>query len=246
MSSEFEESLLEAARGPDAASHPFVRGVRDGAYPRDRLRLYATALAAVVSAFSRSLAAILAHCDDAEARRMLLENLLEEEGAVSFRPGDGLVIDPRIRHSDLAWRFALAAGANEDSARRLVDIPMWFVRELREGRWIGPLAYVVIGYEANIPPTFRALIEGFHRHYKFTEEELTFFTVHTVADERHSAQGAAIIAAAAGSGAARREALDGARRGASAWWQFHLKYHRVLQAPAIAEDSAGGSRCSQL
>ncbi|HYE66489.1 MAG TPA: iron-containing redox enzyme family protein [Pyrinomonadaceae bacterium] len=234
MSCEFEEQLLATASRFDNASHPFARGVRDGIYPRAGLHLYATELAAVVSAFSRSLAAIFARCDDAEVRRMLLENLLEEEGAVSFRPNDGLVVDPRRRHSDLARRFARAAGAVEDDAHGRVKIPTWFIRELGEDRWIGPLAYVVIGYEANIPPMFRALLEGFRHHYHFTEEELAFFTEHTVADVRHSAQGAAIIAAAARDPVAQREALDGARRGASVWWQFHLRHHRALRSLVMA------------
>lgn len=236
MASDFARTLLAAANGADVLSHPFPRGVREGLYPRAGLLTYATELAAIVTAFSRSLAAILARCDHAEARRMLLENLLEEEGAVSFRSGEGLVIDPRRRHSDLAWRFARSAGAAEHAGPRRARVPAWFARELREDRWIGPLAYVVVGYEANIPPTFRVLVEGLREHYGFTDEELAFFTEHTTADVRHSEQGASLIAALADDDAARRAALDGARRGASAWWQFHLGFHRALQQPVAGRD----------
>lgn len=229
MVSEIEGLLRSAANRVDADCHPFTRSIRDGVYPRSGLQFYAADLAVTVSAFSRSLAAIFASCDDPEVRRMLLENLLEEEGATSFCPKDGLVVDSKRRHSDLAWRFARATGATGDISH-LTLIPGWFRRQLNAGNWLGPLAYVVIGYEANIPPTFRILLDGFRQHYGFTEEELTFFTEHTVADERHSAHGAKVISNAATTPELRRQALNGARRGASAWWQFHLHHHRALSS----------------
>lgn len=230
MASEIEELLQSSANRIDANLHPFTCSIRDGVYPATGLKSYAADLAVTVSAFSRSLAAIFAHCEDPEVRRMLLENLLEEEGATSFQPEDGLIVDAKQRHSDLAWRFARAAGETADKPPHSTMIPGWFRRQLNAGHWLGPLAYVVIGYEANIPPTFRVLLEGFRQHYGFSEEDLAFFTVHTIADERHSAQGASVIVNAATTPELKRQALEGARRGASAWWQFHLHHHRALSS----------------
>ena len=157
-----------------------------------------------------------------------MENLLEEEGAVSFRPGDGLVAEPSRRHSELGLRFARAAGATEDDLRRPLAGSVWLARELDGGRWIGPLAYVSVGMEANVPPAFGVMIGGLREHYGFTDDELVFLTEHCGADELHGARGAEIVAAVASTPEARREALDGARRGGAAWWHFHRKHARAL------------------
>jgi pyrroloquinoline quinone (PQQ) biosynthesis protein C len=226
LSGDFERELLAASREPDIASNPFVRGVGEGAYQPAALRAYAAELAAIAVGFPRVLASILAHCDHPAARRALLENLLEEEGAVAFRPGDGLAIDPARRHGELARRFARAAGAGQAEAPRST----WFDRELRDGRWIGPFAYTAVGVEANVPRAFAVMVPGLRRHYGFADEDLAFLTEHLAADERHGEQGAAVVAEAATTEAARREALDGSRRGAQAWWRFHSKHDRAVRA----------------
>jgi pyrroloquinoline quinone (PQQ) biosynthesis protein C len=235
LSSEFTEQLFAAARNRDMASNPFILGIRNGVYPRARVAAYAADIAAMASEFPQILATLLARCIDAEVRPSLLENLLEEEGVQSFRSGESLVVDPRRRHSELAWHFARAAGSSAVDTSRSAVRSAWLDRELRDGRWIGPLAYVTIGLEANIPPTFRPLLEGLRDQYGFEDADLAFYTEHLTADERHSAKGAAVVAAAARTPDAQREALEGARRGAAAWWHFHRRHDQALRSSLQVE-----------
>jgi pyrroloquinoline quinone (PQQ) biosynthesis protein C len=228
MADDFKQQLLAAARDADIAKNPFVRGVHEGSYPPASFSRYATELAHLTAGFPRQLAAVLAHCEVVEVRRSLLANLLEEEGVVSFSAGDGLVADHNRSHAEFAWRFARAAGVPSGETGGFAKSSMWFDEQLGEGRWIGPLAYLTLGYELNIPTAGRLLAEGFRTHYGFSEDELIFFTIHFEADERHGTEGAAMITEAANTPATRREALEGARRGASAFWQFHRRHHRAL------------------
>lgn len=228
MADDFKQQLLAAARDSDIAANPFVRGVHEGLYPRASFSRYAAELAQLTAGFPRQLAAILARCEVPEVRRSLLANLLEEEGVVSFSAGGGLVADQARSHAEFAWRFARAAGAASVEAVGPERGSMWFDRQIAEGRWIGPLAYLTLGYELNIPPAGRLMVEGFRTHYGFAEDDLAFFTIHYEADERHAAEGVSMIASAANTPAARSEALEGARRGASAFWHFHRRHHRAL------------------
>ena len=234
MAGDFEQQLLAAARDCDISTNPFVRGVREGRYPHGSFSRYAAELAQLTAGFTLRLAAILSRCEVVEVRRALLANLLEEEGVVSFSNAGGLVADKSLSHAALAWRFARAAGAAPGESASPERGSMWFDQEIAEGRWIGPLAYLTVGYEANIPPAGRLMTEGFRTHYGFAEDDLAFFTIHFEADERHSAEGAAMIAGAADTPAMRREALEGARRGTSAFWHFHRRHHRALAGRAAA------------
>ena len=234
MAGDFKQQLLAAARSCDIAANPFVRGVHEGRYPRDSFSRYGVELAHLTAGFTLRLAAILSRCEVVEVRRPLLANLLEEEGVVSFSAEGGLVAERSRSHGVIAWQFARAAGAASGETASLERGSMWFDQEIAEGRWIGPLAYLTLGYESNIPQAGRLMAEGFRTHYGFAEDDLTFLTMHFEADERHGAEGAAMIAGAADTPAMRREALEGARRGASAFWHFHRRHHRALVGRAAA------------
>jgi pyrroloquinoline quinone (PQQ) biosynthesis protein C len=232
LNSEFERQLFKAARESEITTNPFVLGVRDGRCPTEALRDYATDLAILASGFPRVLSSILACCDAPDVRRALLANLLEEEGVVSFQSGAGLLIEPQRHHGAMAWRLARAAGANESDAPQLETGSRWLSEELHAGRWIGPLAFITLGYEAHVPPTFRLLLEGLRQHYHFAEADLVFLTEHLDADERHGAEGAALIARVAVTAELQAQAIAGARRGAKDWHLFHRKHARALRKSA--------------
>lgn len=240
MSTAFVTQLLAAARTHDITRNPFVQGVVAGRYPKTALCIYAQELVGLAAGFPALLATLLARCDHAEARRVILENLLEEEGAVSFSAAEGLVLAPERRHTALGERFVQALGAD---ATGLKPAPsQWLLQELEQGRWLGPLAYVSVGVEANIPSTFRLLFAACRKHYGFQVEELEFLSEHFDADERHGINAATVIAAAATTTSAQQQALTGAQRGGAAWWHLHLRHARRLRTP-VAEQSQAQAVC---
>jgi len=101
---------------------------------------------------------------------------------------------------------------------------------LSDGNWLGPFAYIAVGTEANIPPTYRLLIPALVENYGFSEYNLEFLTEHVGIDDRHGLEGAMLIESVATTDEARRQALEGARRGGVGWWEILRKHAH----PAVA------------
>jgi pyrroloquinoline quinone (PQQ) biosynthesis protein C len=228
----FAETLIAAAQPFPVDANPLIVAVRTGQCTREDIRTFAIHSTRTAEAFPRVMCAVLGVCDEPRIRRALIANLLEEEGAVGWAPGEGLVFDPARHHGALARRFAHAAGAtdaeidagNADSAR-------WFDHAIRERNWLGAFAFFAIGFEVNVPPTYRLLVPALAERYGFSTDDLRFFIEHIGADDRHGAEGAALIASVAMNEDACRRALEGARRGGRTWWEFHRAHApRVVAA----------------
>jgi len=221
----FAKELFAAAHPHPIAEHPFVAAVRSGTASTESIRTFALHIASATEAFVRSLYAILAICPNERVRQALIGNVLEEEGATSYVPGVGATFDPARRHPPMARRFALAAGVTDADVDAFeVGPPRWYARALQEGNWIGPLAYVAVGTEANIPLTYREIIPALSEHYGFSNADLEFLIEHVTADDRHGLDGAMMIESVAHTDQARRQALEGARRGGNGWWQILRKH----------------------
>lgn len=228
----FAESLYATALPQRLEEHPFILRVQDGTAPRSGIRSFALHMASATETFVRSLHSILSICPDPLVRHSLISNVLEEEGMTSFVPGEGAKFDRRKHHPTMARKFAKAAGCTDaDVDNNPVGPPRWFHRAIAAGNWLGPFAYIAVGTEASTPPTFRLLAPALVEKYGFTEDDLEFLYEHMTVDDRHGEQGAQLIASVANSEEARRQALEGARRGGSGWWQILLKHvdsHPVL------------------
>lgn len=218
---EFAATLLAAARRGSMETHPFIEALARGDISRDEIKGFAIFLTTLATLFPKRIAAVLAICDNAEVKRSLLGNLMEEEGVVAYAPGEGVRIDPDRAHSSLARRFARAAGASEDEILAHTVTPVrWLEERIRIGDWLGAFANFSIGYEANVPATFRLLMDPLVTIYGFHEHDLEFLTEHFVADERHGIEAASLIERVATTSEARERALEGARRGGRAWWEI--------------------------
>jgi pyrroloquinoline-quinone synthase len=162
-------------------SHPFYQAWTEGRLPLDTLRSYARQYFHHVEAFPRAVSAVHSACPDRDGRRMLAENLAEEEG-VEARKQD---------HATLWLMFACGLGESEDAVRAqalnaetqaLIDT---FRRLSRTsyGAGLGAL----YAYESQFPAVASAKIEGLIERYGITDEEtLRFFRVHETADVEHS------------------------------------------------------------
>jgi pyrroloquinoline quinone (PQQ) biosynthesis protein C len=224
----FADSLFAAAQPHPVETHPFIIGVRAGTVSRDAIRNFAMHLASATESFVRSLYAILSICPNFEVRQSLIGNVLEEEGATAYVPAKGATFDPARRHPAMGRRFALAAGATDAELDAFqVGPPRWFRRALQDENWIGPFAYLAIGTEASMPPTYRALIPALSEHYGFSDRDLEFLIEHVTADDRHALEGALLIQSVAQTDEARRQALEGARRGGHGWWAILRKHDRA-------------------
>jgi pyrroloquinoline-quinone synthase len=162
-------------------SHPFYQAWTEGRLPLDTLRAYARQYFHHVEAFPRAVSAVHSSCPDREGRRMLAENLAEEEGIEAGKQD----------HATLWLMFACGLGENEDGVRAqelnaetqaLIDT---FRRLSRQSYAAGLGA--LYAYESQFPGVASAKIEGLIDRYGIRDEEtLRFFRVHEYADVEHS------------------------------------------------------------
>jgi pyrroloquinoline-quinone synthase len=161
--------------------HPFYQAWTDGSLPLDTLRAYARQYFHHVEAFPRTVSAVHSACPDRDGRRMLAENLAEEEGI-----GAG-----KQDHAGLWIMFAAGLGESEGAVRTqqvnaetqaLIDT---FRRLSRQSYAAGLGA--LYAYESQFPEVARAKIEGLVDRYGIADEPtLRFFRVHESADVEHS------------------------------------------------------------
>ena len=163
-------------------SHPFYQAWTEGRLSLDTLRSYARQYFHHVEAFPRAVSAVHADCPDRHGRRMLAENLAEEEGIEAGKQD----------HASLWMLFACGLGEDEASVRSqplnpetaaLIDT----FRRLSRKSYASGLG-ALYAYESQFPGVATAKIEGLVDRYGIKDEEtLRFFRVHATADVEHSA-----------------------------------------------------------
>jgi len=163
-------------------SHPFYQAWTEGRLPLATLADYSRQYFHHVEAFPRAVSAVHAACPDRDGRRMLAENLAEEEGIEAGKQD----------HATLWLMFAAGLGADEAAVRAqdlnpetqaLIDT----FRKLSRQSYAAGLG-ALYAYESQFPGVASAKIEGLIDRYGISDEEtLRFFRVHQSADVEHSA-----------------------------------------------------------
>src|SRR6478609_3660865 len=162
--------------------HPFYQAWTEGRLSLDTLRSYARQYFHHVEAFPRAVSAVHSACPDRDGRRMLAENLAEEEGIEAGKQD----------HATLWLMFAAGLGESEAAVRAqelngetraLIDT----FRTLSARSYASGLG-ALYAYESQFPGVATAKIEGLTDRYGIKDEEtLRFFRVHEGADVEHSA-----------------------------------------------------------
>jgi len=161
--------------------HPFYQAWTEGRLPLDTLRDYARQYFHHVEAFPRAVSAVHSACPDRDGRRMLAENLAEEEG-IEVGKQD---------HATLWLMFAAGLGEGDAAVRAqelnaetqvLIDT----FRKLSRQSYAAGLG-ALYAYESQFPGVASAKIEGLIDRYGISDEPtLRFFRVHESADIEHS------------------------------------------------------------
>lgn len=205
--------------------HPFYRDWMEGKIGRTELRDYAQQYLHHVEAFPRYLSTIHSLCREPQVRRLLLENLNDEEGLGHAKS-----------HPEL-WRdFAHGLGVSKNSLentearpaiQRVMDTFFACARSsVAEG--LGAL----YAYESQIPEIAESKIQGLREHYGINDAaSLAFFEVHREADKFHRATLQNIIEQMGTT--ERRLAEAAAEKAAKALWDFLSEVHS-LEERALA------------
>ena len=162
-------------------SHPFYQAWEQGSLSKDALKAYAKQYFHHVEAFPRIVSAVHANCPDARGRRLLAENLAEEEGI-----GEG-----KDDHASLWLGFASGMGADEEDVRSVRLIPeterlIETFRRLSRRSYASGLG-ALYAYESQLPQIAKSKIKGLvERYNESAPATLRFFEVHEAADIEHS------------------------------------------------------------
>ena len=158
-------------------NHPFYKAWNDGKLTREVIKDYAEQYYQHVKAFPRYISATHSICEDIEKRKILLENLQDEE-------------NPNADHPKLWKNFALAMGADKD---KIEDVKReWFTNDMIENFFHQARKSYAEGlaslytYERQIPEIAETKIRGLKKFYGVnTKKGLEFFEAHKAADVIH-------------------------------------------------------------
>lgn len=169
----------------DLLKHMFYQAWSKGELTTDILQNYAAQYYNQVQSFPRFISRVHTGCPEIAARKVLLENLVDEEIHGTDHPA-------------LWMQFAQGMGASRE--RVLNDSPLpettFMVDkfyELAERDWRDGLC-ALYAYEHQVPEVSKSKIEGLKKFYGISDEKtLEFFTAHQVYDVGHSQQVASLI-----------------------------------------------------
>jgi pyrroloquinoline-quinone synthase len=206
---------LEARIAPfNLLKHPFYQAWSAGELTETDLREYAAEYWHAVSAFPTYLSEFHAQLPDAELRRTVLMNLIDEEGIGS---GDGRA------HSDIWMDFAtgMGADANEVRAREINAETRALIAAFRQMMREQPASALaaLYAYESRVPEIARTKAEGLAKHYGVDDATRRYFTLHEKADVFHArVWREALKAEVSGDAAAEESACNAAEKAARLLW----------------------------
>ena len=158
-------------------NHPFYKSWNEGKLTREIIKDYAEQYYQHVKAFPRYISATHSICEDIEKRKILLENLQDEE-------------NPNADHPKLWKNFALAMGADTDKIESVKR--EWFTNDMIENFFYQARKSYAEGlaslytYERQIPEIAETKIRGLKKFYGVTSKKgLEFFEAHKAADVIH-------------------------------------------------------------
>ena len=221
----FSAELKAALQPRHLLNHPFYAAWNEGALSRETIRDYAEQYAKHVDQFSRHIGLTYAQCDDVDARRMLLENMSEEEGVYGEEIRDD--------HPTLWRNFAKGMGATDESINNAEtsDAIKNVIETLREN---AASSYAeglcsLYTYEYQVPEIAETKIKGLKQHYGGDQPEtLKFFQVHQEADIVHREVCEKLIDALPAE--THKEAKAAAMSTADALWDFLTGMMKRAQA----------------
>lgn len=166
-------------------NHWFYQMWSNGKLTKEVLQDYASQYYNQVQSFPRFISRVHTGCPEIAARKVLLENLVDEEIHGTDHPA--------------LW-MQFAEGMGTSKTRVLNDTPLpeteFMVNkfyELAERDWRDGLC-ALYAYEYQVPAVSASKIDGLKKFYGIEDEKtLEFFTAHQVYDVGHSQQVATLI-----------------------------------------------------
>lgn len=192
----------------DLLQHPFYQAWSKGELSQETLKRYAAQYYHQVSSFPRFISRVHTHCPEIEARKVLLQNLVDEEIHGTDHPA-------------LWMQFANGLGADKNYVLNDVALPETKTMvdtyyELADADYRDGLC-ALYAYESQVPSVSTSKIEGLKKFYGISDEStLAFFTAHQAYDVEHANEVAGLIEKYVDAD----RAVEATRKAAKALWVF--------------------------
>lgn len=189
-------------------NHPFYQAWNQGTLTLAALQDYAAQYYHHVAAFPTYLSAVHSNTPDADTRRVVLQNLMDEEAGSPNHPELWLQFAEGLGVS----REAVLHTAAQSETAATVET---FRRLCRRDSFTDGLA-ALYAYESQVPEVAQTKLDGLRKHYLIQDDfTLGYFAVHVEADKAHRAEERALLsrhittdAQAESASAAAGQALD--------------------------------------
>ncbi len=170
--------IKKATANQQLLNHPFYQDWNQGKLSLDTLKTYAGQYYYHVDSFPRYISATHSQCENINNRKILLENLMEEDG-----------IEARA-HIHLWADFCRALGYSDQELGQ--DEPFESIKDIIETFFESAYSSYEEGlaalyaYERQVPEVAETKIEGLKKFYNMDNHKaLAFFEVHKQADIYH-------------------------------------------------------------
>ena len=173
------EQIDKKIKEKNILKHPFYADWKSGKLSKSMLREYAKQYYKHVAAFPQYLSALHCKIDNFDDRKLILQNLMDEES------GDK-------NHIELWLSFGKALGLSKEEIRNesATQETKSFVnhfKSITKEKSIAEGVAALYAYESQIPVVSEEKINGLVNFYGVnTEQGLEYFKVHKVADIEHS------------------------------------------------------------
>lgn len=175
----FSEKLKESISTYHLLLHPFYQDWVRGNIPKDKIKEYSIQYYHHVKSFPLYISATHSKCEDLGKRRILLENLADEEALNGGEP-----------HPELWLRFAEGLGVSrtevkKSPTRKSINNVVEVFTSAAHSSYAEGLASLY-AYEYQVPEIAETKIKGLEEHYEVNDDRsLSFFKVHQEADVHH-------------------------------------------------------------
>ncbi|WP_348663449.1 CADD family putative folate metabolism protein [Chlamydia vaughanii] len=211
--------------------HPFYMRWSEGKLTIEQLQVYAKDYYLHIKAFPRYLSAVHSRCDNLAARKLLLDNLMDEENGYP-------------NHIDLWKDFAYALGVTEDELESHIPGPAAQKKVDTFLRWcsgdsLAAGVSALYTYESQIPEVAATKISGLKQYFGFKDPQgYEYFTVHNEVDIRHAREERELIEVLGNND--QDKVLQASKEVCDALWCFLDSF---LEEEKPAESSCKSSSC---
>lgn len=213
---EFKKAIIDAIDERNILKHPFYQKWNEGRLTREELREYSKQYYRFVENFPLFVSSVHSNCIDKDVRKMIMENLADEEG---FKSNS-------INHPQLWLNFCKALDVDEKTidetkiSKGVESMINGFYELCKNGDYKIGLA-ALLSYEYQIPEVSKVKIEGLAKYYNIAlPEAIEFFTVHQKADIFHSRDEMNVLLENCTNENDQKNVLDTINKGTSLYWQM--------------------------